>query len=69
MSEFIKFKPCNNPLCDHQTSAGAAYCCNSCSLAHEKGYEIHEDGILGHAPSCLERHAERGPAQSMRDAS
>lgn len=59
-------KPCVNPSCDHQVRVGAAYCCNACGDAHEKGYEIHEDGPLGHSEGCLERHAKRGPVARER---
>ena len=53
--------PCRKPDCDHLVRA-AAYCCAACARAHDYGYEIHLDGILGHSESCLERHAQRGSA-------
>ena len=53
------YKKCDNPLCDRQTTA--MYCCGACATAHEDGFEIHEDGPLGHSTSCNDRHAERGP--------
>lgn len=49
--------PCENPLCDRQTTA--MYCCHGCDQAHAGRYEIHEDGLLGHSAGCNERHAER----------
>lgn len=59
-----ELKACDNPLCERQTSAGAAYCCDGCSRAHEGRYEIHEDGILGHSAGCNERHAQRNGGAS-----
>jgi len=56
-----KYKKCNNPLCDRQTSKGTQYCCAACATAHEDGFEIHPDGPLGHSEGCNKRHAERGP--------
>lgn len=55
-------KACDNHLCDRLTSSGAAYCCHRCGLAHERHYEIHEDGPLGHTTHCTQRHAERQAA-------
>lgn len=52
---------CENPLCDRLVKLGVAYCCDSCARAHEKHYEIHESGILGHSEACNQRHAQRGP--------
>lgn len=49
-------KPCDNELCDRDTSSGAKYCCDGCARADEGQYEIHESGFLGHSPGCDERH-------------
>lgn len=63
-----ELKPCDNNLCDRQTSSGAAFCCHPCGLAHEGSYEIHESGILGHTDGCNQRHAERSnPLSSAND--
>jgi len=56
-----ELKKCTNELCDRAIKTWTAYCCEACAQAHEGGYEIHEDGLLGHTPSCQDRHAERGP--------
>jgi hypothetical protein len=57
----IELKKCDNELCDRAVKTWTAYCCEACAQAHEGHYEIHEDGPLGHRPTCEERHAERGP--------
>ena len=49
------FRPCRNELCDYLLVGGAAYCCDGCARADERGYEIHDSGVLGHAPACPRR--------------
>lgn len=51
-------RPCANPLCNYFLIGGAVYCCGSCANAHEKHYEIHESGLLGHTPGCAKRTKE-----------
>jgi len=60
-----ELKPCDNELCDRQTSSGAAFCCAGCANAAQNHYEIHEDGILGHSEGCNERHWVRSGGQSQ----
>jgi hypothetical protein len=62
-----EFKKCANNLCERRVKTSVAFCCYPCHRAHDKGYEIHESGILGHADSCNERHKERGDYQLMVD--
>jgi len=45
---------CANPACRQKVS-WALYCCAGCRLAHEGGYEVHEDGPLGHSDICKGR--------------
>lgn len=52
--------PCTNKLCDRITTA--MWCCGPCEQADSGGYEIHEDGPLGHTETCDQRHRERGPS-------
>lgn len=52
---------CETPDCLRLVGAASAHCCRACALAAEGGYEIHEDGPLGHSRWCDERAAERGP--------
>jgi hypothetical protein len=62
------YKQCTNPLCDRKIKTSVAYCCYPCSKAHEDGYEIHEEGILGHTRDCNERHKDRGPYDPLKDS-
>jgi hypothetical protein len=48
---------CTNPLCERRRGSGVRYCCIGCANAHEKHYEIHESGWLGHSESCNIRAA------------
>lgn len=57
--EWTPLRSCANPLCDYLLAGGALYCCDPCSLAHERGYEIHGDGPLGHDPRCARREEQR----------
>lgn len=63
---------CETPDCLRLVGAASAHCCRACALAAEGGYEIHEDGPLGHSRWCDERAAERGPwltpAQALEKA-
>jgi len=43
--------------CDRLTTAD--YCCAMCGRAAAQGYEIHEDGPLGHSDTCDERNRQR----------
>lgn len=54
---YIRLKKCENPLCDRLTTA--VYCCHQCDLAHERKYEIHENGPLAHSETCNTRADER----------
>lgn len=56
----IELKKCTNELCRRAVKTSVAYCCASCDRAAERGYEIHETGLLGHTEGCEIRHAERG---------
>lgn len=56
------FKRCDNPACDRLVKQGTMYCCSTCGLAHDGGWEIHEPGPLGHSDGCNLRHAARGHA-------
>jgi len=54
-----EFKLCDNPECGRIVGVGTLYCCGPCATAHTDGYEIHEDGPLGHSDGCDQRQAER----------
>lgn len=56
----FQLKACANELCHARTSRSSLYCCDSCYRADEGGFEIHENGPLGHSASCLARQRERG---------
>lgn len=59
---FANLVKCANPLCDRMVPEGTLYCCGSCIYAHERNYEIHEDGVLAHADGCNERDKARREA-------
>lgn len=62
------FNKCSKPDCMRKVKKGIAFCCHPCSYAAEKKFEIHDDGPLGHTPTCNERDKERGsidPAQAF----
>lgn len=56
----IRLVKCRNPLCMRKIHETVAYCCFGCRRAHDKNYEIHEEGILGHSTFCNERTKVRG---------
>lgn len=58
MIDMGRLRECANPLCDYWLAGGSAYCCGGCATAHERGYEIHESGPLGHSPLCARRGAD-----------
>lgn len=51
-------RPCANHLCRGLVIVG--FCCPPCALAAQNGYEIHEDGPLGHSETCMARQRARG---------
>lgn len=61
--EFLR--PCKNPLCERVVPADflgrrqVEFCCSACARAEEDGFEIHEDGPLGHSTGCDERWEAR----------
>jgi hypothetical protein len=55
-----RYYKCAKPDCFRKIKQGIAYCCYACSLADKGGYEIHEDGILGHSDLCNAHSKERG---------
>jgi hypothetical protein len=56
----LPLKPCANELCHALVSPASLYCCDPCYRSGEGGYEIHEDGPLGHSSSCMDRQRGRG---------
>jgi hypothetical protein len=60
VGDTTQFNKCTKPDCFRKVKPGIVYCCHPCALADEKKYEIHDDGPLGHTPSCNERAVERG---------
>lgn len=54
-----QLKRCDNPACRRHIRIGICYCCASCSLAHTRGYEIHDSGPFAHSGWCDRRHKER----------
>jgi hypothetical protein len=48
---------CQHPACARLTTA--EFCCQSCRVAYERGYEIHEHGPLAHSERCDDRQASR----------
>lgn len=50
-----ELRSCANPLCAYKLIGGALYCCGRCAVAHDRGYEIHESGQLGHSAGCARR--------------
>lgn len=51
-----KIDKCN---CGRYKKAEFAFCCHGCTLASERGYEVHESGLLGHTKRCNEDHASK----------